>query len=156
MSDLVIFLIPVVLLGVFLVVGHVSERKHLQSLVVREAQFADMVVTTLKRPCRQVLTDTPPCLVCGEAVIASDGYKSWVFRLKNLVGGESKTFSLLFGRARREATVRMLEAARAQGCNAICNVRYESTDIGGNTSAGGKRGNPMAVCTVFGTAYRMG
>lgn len=156
MGDLIGILISVLLLGVFLLVGHMNEKRHLRSLAAREARFADMVVTTLKRPCGRVLLDAPPCLVCGEAAVASDGFKSWVFGLKNLIGGESKSFSRLFGRARREAILRMLEAAKAQGCNAVCNVRYGSTDIGGNTSAGGKRGCPMAVCTVSGTAYRMG
>ena len=93
--------------------------------------------TTLKRPCGQVLLDRPPTVVWGEAVIASDGFKSWLFGLKNLVGGESKTFVRLFDRARREATLRMLESAKAQGYNAVCNVRFGGTDIGGNTSAGG-------------------
>ena len=156
MSDLVIFLVPVVILVVFLVVGHMTEAKHLKSLALREPQVADLTVTTLKRPCGQVLLDRPPTVVCGEAVIASDGFKSWLFGLKNLVGGESKTFVRLFDRARREATLRMLESAKAQGYNAVCNVRFGGTDIGGNTSAGGKKANPMAIVAVSGTAYCRG
>ena len=144
MSDLVIFLVPVVILVVFLVVGHMTEAKHLKSLALREPQVADLTVTTLKRPCG------------GEAVIASDGFKSWLFGLKNLVGGESKTFVRLFDRARREATLRMLESAKAQGYNAVCNVRFGGTDIGGNTSAGGKKANQMAIVAVSGTAYCRG
>ena len=96
MSDLVIFLVPVVILVVFLIVGHMTEAKHLKSLAAREPQVADLTVTTLKRPCGQVLLDRPPTVVWGEAVIASDGFKSWLFGLKNLVGGESKTFVRLF------------------------------------------------------------
>ena len=156
MSDLVIFLLlPIVLLVIFLIVGHMTEGKHLKSLAAREPLVADLTVTTLKRPCGQVLLDKPPTVVCGEAVIASDGFKSWLFGLKNMVGGESKTFVRLFDRARREATLRMLESAKAQGYNAVCNVRFGGTDIGGNTSAGGKRANQMAVCLVSGTAYLM-
>ena len=73
--------------------------------------------------------------------------------MQNLVGGESKTFGRLFDRARREATLRLKEAARELGYNAVCNIRYDGVDIGGNTSASGKKANPMAVCLVSGTAY---
>lgn len=155
MDTIVILLLSVALLGVFMFVGQVTEKKHLQSLAKREATLADVMVTTLKRPCGNVLAGNPPSLVCGEAVVASDGFKTWLFGLRNLIGGESKSFSRLYDRARREATVRMLEKAKDLGYNAICNVRYESADVGGNTSAGGKRKNPMAVCAVSGTAYRM-
>ena len=62
----------------------------------------------------------------------------------------------LFDRARREATLRMLESAKAQGYNAVCNVRFGGMDIGGNTSAGGKKANQMAIVAVSGTAYCRG
>ena len=156
MSDLAVLLVPVAFLLVFWAVGKRTERKHLQSLAAREPQVAELTVTTLRRPCGRILADKPPVLVCGEAVIASDGFKTWLFGLKNLIGGESETYVWLFDRARREATLRMLEAAKAQGYNAVCNIRYGGTDIGGNTAAGGKKSNPMAVVAVSGTAYRMG
>ena len=54
-------------------------------------------------------------LVTGEAVIASDAFKTWVFGLKNIIGGESKTFARLFGRARREAL--FLRYRHAVSCN---------------------------------------
>ena len=94
-----------------------------------------------------------PCmLVSGEAVVASDAFKTWVFGLRNLFGGESKSFSRLYQRARREAVVRLKTAARDAGCNAVCNLRVESADIGGNANGG--KAMPMAVCALSGTAYR--
>jgi hypothetical protein len=58
-------------------------------------------------------------------------------------------------RARREATLRMIDQARLAGYNAICNVRYESADIAGNAATNDGRTKPlkMASCTVSGTAY---
>ena len=50
----------------------------------------------------------------------------------------------------------MLESAKAQGYNAVCNVRFGGMDIGGNTSAGGKKANQMAIVAVSGTAYCRG
>lgn len=93
-------------------------------------------------------------LVTGEAVMASDVFKSWVFGFKNIVGGESKTFTRLFDRARREALLRMKERARELGCDAVCNVRFDSADIGGNATSGAKKNSNMAVALVSGTAWR--
>lgn len=146
--------------GLFLLVmyfvGGSIERGHLASLEEREASVKDVLVTTLENPMIEVGTDLPPRIVFGEAVISSDYFKTWLFGLRNMFGGESRTFTLLFERARREATLRMIEAARSEGYTAICNVRFGSADLGGNaaTNAGQKKTLKMAACTVTGTAYR--
>ena len=151
------FVFPIAALVLWWVLGHLAERKHLRSLAEREAGIGDFAMTSLKTPVGCVPNpDTPPTLVCGEAVVASDGFKSWVFGLKNVVGGESKTFTRLFERARREAVLRMIAEAKAGGYNAICNVRFEGNDIGGNTSQPAKKNMNMAVCQAFGTAYLRG
>ena len=156
MVGIIIYIVlPLVFLAAFWIVGSVNERRHLKSLSERELKLRGVLLTTLKHPCGKVTAGRPPQLVCGDAVVASDGFKSWLFGLQNLIGGESKTFGRLFDRARREATLRLQEAALELGYNAVCNIRYGETDIGGNTSAGGKKSNPMAVCLVSGTAYRM-
>ena len=40
------------------------------------------------------------------------------------------------------------------GCNAVCNVRFDSADIGGNAAGAKKKGSNMAVALVSGTAWR--
>ena len=126
---------PIAALVLWWALGHLTERKHLRSLAAREAEIGDFAITSLKTPVGCVASQaTPPTIVCGEAVVASDGFKSWVFGLKNVVGGESKAFTRLFARARREALLRMIAEAKAGGYNAICNVRFESVDIGGNAT----------------------
>lgn len=156
--DLLIGLgIPAGLLLIMFVWGGFIERAHFRSLEAREAEMLDIVVTTTKKPSADALAETPPRLVCGTAVISSDYFKTWLFGLRNVFGGESKTYTRLFERARREALLRMKEEARAAGCNAICNLRFESSDIGGNASTNnGKKNKPMnmASCMVTGTAYR--
>ncbi len=148
---------PVAALALWWVLGHLAERKHLRSLAEREAAVGDFAVTSLKTAIGCAAShDTPPTIVCGEAVVASDGFKRWVFGLKSIVGGESKTFTRLFERARREALLRMIAEAKARGCNAICNLRFESIDIGGNTSQPTKKNMNMAVSQAFGTAYVRG
>ncbi|MGN0844226.1 MAG: YbjQ family protein [Kiritimatiellia bacterium] len=149
--------IPLGLLLVMCLLGGSIERAHFRSLEAREAAMLDIVVTTTEKPSADASAEMPPRLVCGTAVISSDYFKTWLFGLRNVFGGESKTYTRLFERARREALLRMKEEARAAGCNAICNIRFESSDIGGNASTNnGKKNKPMnmASCMVTGTAYR--
>lgn len=146
--------VPFALLVVQWLVGGAIERRHLKSLCLRERLRDGFPVTLLKKPPATGVY-RPPMLVTGEAVISSDYFKNWLFSFVSFFGGESKTFTRLFDRARREATQRMIDKARLSGYNAICNVRYESVDIGGNaaTRGDGKNALKMASCMVYGTAY---
>ena len=148
--------LPLVLLAVQWLIGGAIERRHLRQLANRERMLDGFLVTSLKKPPTGAAPSSrPPMLVTGEAVISSDYFKNWLFGFIAFFGGESKTFTHLFERARREATLRMIDQARLAGYNAICNVRYESADIAGNaaTSGGRKKTLKMAACTVSGTAY---
>ena len=146
--------VPVALLLVWRALGRRQERRHLRSLANREAALRGILVTNLRGFPEAAPGRRPPELVCGETAVASDGFKTWTFGLRNLFGGESRAFTALFDRARREAVARMAEMARARGFDAVCNIRFGTVDIGGNAS-GARRKNalPMAVCTVSGTAY---
>ena len=146
--------LPAAVLFVGWFVGHLSETKHERSLAAREEALKDVETTDLRNPPGFAGAEGPCSLVSGEAVVASDTFKTWVFGLKNIVGGESKTFTRLFDRARREALLRMNERARELGCNAVCNVRFDSADIGGNAAGAKKKGSNMAVALVSGTAWR--
>ena len=148
--------LPLVLLAVQWLIGGAIERRHLKMLATRERMLDGFLVTSLKKPAAGTASSSrPPMLVTGEAVISSDYFKNWLFGFIAFFGGESKTFTRLFDRARREATLRMIDQARLAGYNAICNVRYESADIAGNAATSGGRKNTlkMASCTVSGTAY---
>ena len=146
--------LPAAVLFVGWLAGHLSETKHERSLAAREEALKDIETTDLRNPPGYNGAEGPCALVSGEAVVASDTFKSWVFGFKNIVGGESKTFTRLFDRARREALLRMKERARELGCNAVCNVRFDSADIGGNAAGAKKKGSNMAVALVSGTAWR--
>ena len=146
--------LPAAVLFVGWLAGHLSETKHERSLAAREEALKDVETTGLRNPPGFAGAEGPCSLVSGEAVVASDTFKTWVFGLKNIVGGESKTFTRLFDRARREALLRMKERARELGCDAVCNVRFDSADIGGNAAGAKKKGSNMAVALVSGTAWR--
>ena len=146
--------LPAAVLFVGWLAGHLSETKHERSLAEREEALKDIETTDMRNPPGFAGAEGPCVLVSGEAVVASDTFKSWVFGFKNIVGGESKTFTRLFDRARRAALLRMKERALELGCNAVCNVRFDNADIGGNAAGAKKKGSNMAVALVSGTAWR--
>ena len=140
----------IVLLVLGFTVGGLVERAHFKRLAVREAALSHMLVTdlrTLPAGCG------PPCgMVTGEVVIASDYFKTFAAALRKLVGGELRTFETLMERARREAMVRMLEAAHQQGANAVVNVRFATSNIG---SMRRKKAAAMVEMYAYGTALRI-
>ena len=93
----------------------------------------------------------PPQMYVAEVVIATDYLKTFLAGLRKFFGGEIRSYQTLLVRARREATLRILEQARQQGYNAICNLRLENADIGGNNNA---KGVAMVAILASATAYR--
>jgi len=138
--QLLIVLLPIV---VGWGVGTFRERRHFRSLARREAQTADMYVSNLKRV-------TQPdgvrlaALVSGDAVIATDYFKSFAAQFRRIIGGEMRTYETLMERARREARLRMLDQARALGATEVWNVRFETSNI-----YSARPGNAAASVEIF-------
>ena len=109
--------------------GRVLESRHLAELTQREAATASIVVVDVKTlpPGMEAATGT---LVMGEVVIASDYFKTFAASLRNIVGGEVKSYQTMLSRARREARLRMVEQARDLGSNLVVNVRFEWSAVG--------------------------
>ena len=122
-----------VLVPLGFVLGRFSEKKHLRSLEEREALHSNFLITDLKSfPMLSENTKTPEMFI-GEVTVATDYYKSFIGKLRNFFGGEMVCFEILKIRARREATMKIIEQAHEKGYNAICNLRLETADIGGST-----------------------
>ncbi len=68
-------------------------------------------------------------LVAGSTVRAKHIGRDILASLKNIVGGELTAYTELMDDARREATRRMEEQARAKGANAIVNIRYSTSSV---------------------------
>jgi len=145
----------VFLLGLGWFVGRSRERRHLQDLDLREARVRDMLVTQIKSFPSWVGGDKPPRMIVGEAVIGADYLKTFLGGLRNIFGGEVHSYETMLTRSRREATLRVLEQARHEGFNAVCNLRLQTADSGGNASGSGgqKRGLVVATILAIGTAY---
>lgn len=68
-------------------------------------------------------------LVSGSTVRAKNAIKDFGAGLKNMVGGELKSYTELLTEARKEAAARMEEQARKMGANAVVNVRFATSSI---------------------------
>lgn len=116
-----------ILLG--FLVGRARERNHLADLDRREAAAASVIVVDVKQLPPGVRAGAGS-LVSGEVVIATDYFKSFMAMLRNIIGGEVKTYQTLLSRARREARLRMIEQAQALGSDLVVNVRFEWSNVG--------------------------
>jgi len=138
------------LFGLF--AGKIAEKKHLKSLDTREAALLTGFLISDLRTCPGAVAPGA-VLVTGESVISSDYFKTFVSTLKKIIGGELTTLQTLMTRARREAILRMVESARRQGFDAVCNVRLDTADIGGS-GVSAEKVLTMATVLASGTAYR--
>jgi len=137
------------LLAVGLVVGRAVETRHLRNLAKQEAALRHVVACNLRHlPAGLTITDS--FLVAGSVVIATDYFKTFAAGLRNLFGGEIRSYRSLMERARREAMCRMLAQADAAGARIVWNVRYESATIQGK-----QKNRPGGVeVIVYGTALK--
>ena len=147
MFDIIIF-ISLVAMGYF--IGSFAERRHLRSIEKREAdQLLQPIVTIedVAYPEGQIEFAT---LVSGSAVISVDYFKRLLASLRNIFGGTVKSYESLLDRARREALLRMREAA--PGAVVIVNVRIETASIGRRAN---KKGVGCVEAIAYGTALTL-
>jgi uncharacterized protein YbjQ (UPF0145 family) len=151
--ELLIQLVIVLLLILFgYGIGSWVERRHLADLDRRESANGPFLVTQLKSFPAFQLGGPVPQLIVAETVIATDYFKTFAASIRRLFGGELRGYQTLLDRARRESAQRVIEHARSLGYNAICNLRLETADIGGNNSS--KKGAVMVCIMASATAYR--
>lgn len=141
--------LPILLLFVGLIVGGAVERRHFRSLEEREAAVADMLISQLKTFPLAGGSVQPPKLLVTEVVISSDYLKSFLATIRNIFGGEVRSFQTLLTRSRREALLRLAEQARAEGYNALCNVRFDTADIGGSSQKKIHMSSVLASATAY-------
>ncbi|HUG83455.1 MAG TPA: YbjQ family protein [Euzebya sp.] len=73
-------------------------------------------------------------LAQGNTIRAKDIGRDIGAGLKNLVGGELKSYTALMVEARNEATSRMVGQAQQMGANAVLNVRYTTSQVAGGAA----------------------
>jgi len=151
MGDLIAIAIQILLLPFALAIGGLAERRHFRRLDSDEARLRHVKVSNLKRIASPRTVEHSE-LVIGHVVIATDYWKSFVTRLRNIVGGELKSAETLMLRARREALVRLTEEAARRGAHEVWNVRFEFSNVG---MMRGNNGAIQVEILAYGTAvYR--
>lgn len=148
--DVIISIIwQLIALPIAFLIGRFTERSHLRSLDEREQQARDVIVNNLKHvPNPDSVQGSR--MVVGHVVIATDYWKSFATKIRNIIGGEMKAAQTLMTRGRREALMRLVEEARLMGAAEVCNIRYEFSNIG---MMRGRKGGAMQVeILAYGTA----
>lgn len=138
-------------LGYF--VGGVRERSHLRELEEREHAMSGILLSQRKNFPDAIPGRLPAKMLVAEVVISSDYLKTFLGGLRNIFGGELRSFRSLIDRARREAILRIQEQAQKEGYDAVCNIRLDTVDIGGADSRR-KSQVIMSAMIVSGTAYQ--
>lgn len=107
--------------------GRMAERRHYRSILAREALLRGLPAIAARTPpddryYRQVL-------VLGNVVVSIDYFKRFLAGLRNLFGGRVTAYESLLDRARREAILRMKQAAQDAGARFVFNVKLETASI---------------------------
>ena len=121
--------VSVVLLTIGLVFGGAAERRHFRALQHREETMQHVLTTQVRVFLVPHPNGKPPRLVVAETVIASDYLKSFLGGLRNIFGGNVKSFESLLERGRREVTVKLQEQATELGYIALCRRWFINSEI---------------------------
>lgn len=141
----------VLLVGTYLI-GSFLERRHFESIRQREEEHRGFPVVTFEAiPTNWKVVSSD--LASGSVVISLDYFKRFLASLRALVGGRIGAYEPLLERARREALLRMIEAARGGGHHAIVNVRLETSRLA--SSRGDGKGTAGVEILAFGTALKL-
>ncbi|MEO0534929.1 MAG: heavy metal-binding domain-containing protein [Cyanobacteria bacterium P01_A01_bin.123] len=143
-----LFILALLILG--FVVGGAIERRHYTEIRQREKLTLHLPMMNLG--CHQPLPEAQASeMFVGSVVVSTDYFKTFIAGLGNLVGGNLVTYESLIDRGRREAILRMKEQAIAWGATQLINVRFETANIGGQSSSNGL----VAIeVMAYGTAIR--
>lgn len=140
--------LPLAALVFAYLVGTLIERRHFANLRKREEAMRAFPTTTFQTlPESWQVADCE--LLTANVVVSLDYFKRVIAGLRSLVGGRITTYEPLLDRARREAILRLIEAAREQGFDAVINLRLETSRMANSESGQGIGGIEILA---FGTA----
>jgi uncharacterized protein YbjQ (UPF0145 family) len=95
---------------------------------VQTADGSEMIITNIETvPGKNIVEHFG--MVSGNTIRAKHVGRDIMATLKNLVGGEIKSYTRLLQESREQAMERMIEQARQLGANAIVNVRLSTSSV---------------------------
>jgi uncharacterized protein YbjQ (UPF0145 family) len=146
--DLILnFGIPVSLIVLGFIVGDTLEKRHYKSIGRRERELFHIPVLNSKGYPKDRPVETVE-LASGSVVISIDYFKRFLAGMRQVFGGEIRSYVSLADRGRREATLRMKE--KCSDADLIVNFRIKTSSI-----SKGRRGRIGSVeVYAYGTAIR--
>ena len=142
----------IILLPIGYFIGRYIEKLHYRQILIKETTYQNILIFN-ERKAPDNAAGQPFGLVMGSVVISSDYFKTFLASIRGFFGGRLTPYESLLDRARREAIIRMKEAAHRNGFNAIFNVRFETANLKGNIP---QKGQLMcAEFIAYGTAWRI-
>lgn len=132
--------------------GEWVERRHYASIRSRERRWSKVPALSFREvPSGWNVQEGR--LVTSSVVISVDHFKRFLAGLRSFFGGRVTSYESLMDRARREALLRLKQAAMDQGYHAIINVRLDTANI----STSFRQGKTVAGVEVFahGTALKL-
>jgi uncharacterized protein YbjQ (UPF0145 family) len=145
------FGVPLLFLVLGFFVGRWTERRHLKRLEEAEHRLSSVRVSNVKTFPGGVKPGTSVRIVTGESVVATDAFKNYLAKWRNVFGGEVRSYNTLVDRARRQAVVNVLEQADRAGCNAVCNLRLNTSTIASSSKS--RQGSGVVEVLATATAY---
>ena len=129
------------------------ERDHLKALAKAEVELSDIVVSDMRTlPSNWKAANT--VFIVESVVIANDYLRAIRWVVRKIIGGESKSFSRLLARARREATLRVLRKAKQCGANVVWNIRYDTSVVQSIFSRGNSNVTGVEIL-AYATAFNV-
>jgi uncharacterized protein YbjQ (UPF0145 family) len=143
---------PLTLMVLAFFAGQAIERRHYADIRRRERDNIDYLTVTFEYEPTEAAVESVG-LVVGSVVVSLDYFKRFLAGLRGIVGGRVRSYESLLDRARREAILRMQEAARDSGFDAVVNVRLETAQLASTW----RRDNKTAGVEVlaFGTGLKL-
>ena len=143
---------PLVLLTVAYFTGRFIEVQHYRDIRRREIRWRNLAAVTFRQVPKSWSVEEAT-LVTGSVVISVDHFKRFLAGLRMLFGGRVRSYESLLDRARREALLRLKEAAAERGCSAIMNVRLETSRLASSRRKG--KATAGVEVLAFGTGLRL-
>ncbi len=147
MIDLIINIgVPIGFIVLALITGTILESRHFKNIEEREADQHRIPALSIKTFPTENIAETR--MVSGSVVVSIDHFKRFLAKLRNIFGGEVRSYCSLLDRGRREAILRMKE--QWPGADLIVNLRVETSSI----SKGKKNAIGSTEVLAYGTAIR--
>lgn len=140
-----------ILIGVAMI-SRAMRRAHNRELDSREADVGRRVLVMGHEELPQGWRAEQGTLVQGSAVYGVDHFTRFLAVWRKLVGGEVRSVTPILTQARREAVLRMLEAADKMGATAVVNVRVDTAVI--TTRTNERQNFSMTEIFAYGTAIK--